>query len=116
MDYYFAGKLVALRRTGYAANNGLFYVHTDHLGSVTLTTDNTRAKVAKQRFYPFGSVRNTYGTQRTDHRFTSQRLDGLKPSTGELLCYRARYWRGTKWSLPAAKRRGPPHPGFGHGR
>jgi RHS repeat-associated protein len=89
--YYYGGQLIALRRSGYAANNGLFYVHTDHLGSTTLTTDNTGAKVAEQRFYPFGATRYTYGTQETDFNFTGQRLDILDP-TGNLLYYGSRYY------------------------
>ena len=66
--YYHGGRLVALRRTGYGdGNDGLFFMHADHLGSTMITTDHPTvgSKVAEQRFCPWGhATRYTSGTQR----------------------------------------------------
>lgn len=87
--YYHGGRLVALRRSGYASDNGLFYIHADHLGSTMLTTDSGQDVVAEQRFYPWGeATRYTSGTQKTEFNFTGQRLD----SSTSLLHYGARYY------------------------
>jgi len=52
--YWLGNRLVALRQNGQ-----LRYVHEDHLGSVSLLTDETGQVVAgsAQRFMPFGKVR-----------------------------------------------------------
>ncbi len=81
--YYLGAQRVAMR-----AGAALFYLHSDHLGSASLTTDAAGEVVSKQRYYPFGGVREQEGESPTDFGFTGQRLDD---STG-LMYYRARYY------------------------
>lgn len=71
------------------ANNGLFYVHADHLGSASLTTDAQGNVVARQSYRPYGEVRSdkAVGAMPTNTGYTGQRLD----ETG-LMYYNARYY------------------------
>ena len=81
--YYAAGQRVAMRRDGV-----VYYLHTDHLGSTSLTTDDSGELVAEQRYYPYGEVRWSNRTLPTDRQFTGQRREqGLG-----LYDYRARYY------------------------
>jgi hypothetical protein len=53
------------------------YLHTDHLGSTSVTSG---AVTSTQVYYPFGSIRATTGSVPTDYGFTGQRLDlGSRP-------------------------------------
>ena len=72
----------------------LYYLHGDHLGSTSLVTCGTAgqcgalgAVVARQRYHPFGTVRDASGTMPTDYAFTGQMAD----ATG-LLYFRARFF------------------------
>jgi hypothetical protein len=65
--YYYAGsQLIALRvltQTG----NTLYYLHSDHLGSTSLTTDSSGNVTARQNYYPYGQIRpGGSGTMPTD--------------------------------------------------
>jgi len=81
--YYHGGRRVAMCQDGV-----VYYLHTDHLGSTSLTTDQSSAVVAQQRYYPYGGVRWASGTFPTDCRFTGQRWE---QSLG--LCdYKARFY------------------------
>ena len=71
--YHLGGRLIALRQNGQ-----LHYVHTDHLGSLSLLTDENGHAVpgSLQRFYPFGTVRAGQPVVLpTDQNFTGQPLD-----------------------------------------
>jgi RHS repeat-associated protein len=63
------------------------FLHTDHLGSTSLTTDATGAPIAQTRYLPYGEQRWTDGDTPTDFTFTGQRADGFG-----LLDYNARYY------------------------
>jgi RHS repeat-associated protein len=65
-----------------------YYLHTDHLGSTSLTTDESGEVVSRQLYHPFGTVRYSEGTNPTDFGFTGQKA---VPGTG-LLFYHARYY------------------------
>jgi RHS repeat-associated protein len=75
--YYYAGsQLIALRvltQTG----NTLYYLHSDHLGSTSLSTDANGAEVpnSRQSYYPFGEIRVPGNGLPTDIAFTGQRKD-----------------------------------------
>jgi RHS repeat-associated protein len=85
-SYYLAnGQPVALRQ-----NTTVSYLHSDHLGSTSLTTDASGNVAARQKYLPYGQVRSTTGTLPTDIGFTGQRLD----ATG-LMFYNARYYAAT---------------------
>jgi RHS repeat-associated protein len=80
--YRFNGQVVALRDS---ATNAVTYLHGDHLGSVSVTT-NASGTANVQEYDPWGSVRSGSITQ-TSLNYTGQRLDG----TG-LLDYHARMY------------------------
>jgi RHS repeat-associated protein len=85
--YYHGGARVALRTTG-AGGSVVYYLHSDHLGSVSLVTDHASRVVAQQRFLPYGGVRWQEGTFPTDVGFTGHRGH---PDLG-LVYMRARYY------------------------
>ena len=97
--YYLGGQRIAMRVQGDPdpAKNGIFYLHADHpslrsgqaLGSASLTTNQSGAVVAQQRYYPYGEVRWSSGTMPTDRTFTGQQI---LPSTGGLMYYGARFY------------------------
>lgn len=51
----------------------VYYLHGDHLGSTSLTTDQSGALVSQARYLPYGEERWTNGASPTDFAFTSQR-------------------------------------------
>ena len=61
-------------------------MHTDHLGSVSMTTSATGTVAQTQEFDPWGAVK-AGGITSVSYNYTGQRLDG----TG-LLFYNARYY------------------------
>ncbi len=66
--------------------SGRVFLHGDHLGSVSVVTDNDRRVLSRQDYTPWGEVR-AGGVAQTTLDFTGQRRDG----TG-LLYYGARYY------------------------
>jgi hypothetical protein len=48
----------------------VYWLHGDHLGSASLTTDVSGQKVAEMRYLPFGETRWMSGMMPTDRRFT----------------------------------------------
>jgi RHS repeat-associated protein len=56
-----------------AARTG--FLHVDHLGSTSLTTDQSGAPVAETRYLPYGEERWITSTLVTDFTFTGQRAD-----------------------------------------
>jgi RHS repeat-associated protein len=75
---------VALRAGGTVA-----YLHGDHLGSATLTTDGGGNWVGEARYTPYGEMRRDYprGVIPTDRLYTGQRAEAFG-----LYDYRARYY------------------------
>jgi len=66
----------------------VYYIHSDHLGSVSLVTDHVSEAVARQLYHPYGTVRHAEGTLPTDYTFTGQRSEaGLG-----LMHYGARFY------------------------
>jgi RHS repeat-associated protein len=64
------------------------FIHADHLGSTSLTTDITGTVVAETRYLPYGEERWTNEAQPTDFTFTGQRAErGFA-----LMDYNARYY------------------------
>jgi hypothetical protein len=59
---------VAMRQEGV-----VYYLHSDHLGSTSLTTDQNQQVEARQVYYPYGTPRWSQGTLPTDYTFTGQR-------------------------------------------
>ncbi len=103
-SYYRAGaQLIAMRVEGdpNAANNGLFFLHSDHLGSASLTTNASGTAIARQLYDAWGNIRigASTGKMPTDIGYTGQRLDA---STGGLMFYNARYYAPylNRWLSP----------------
>jgi RHS repeat-associated protein len=82
-NYYLGGRLIAIKK-----GDELNYVHQDHLGSTTGTSNVDGTLTSQIAYFSFGSNRYSTGTQPTDKLFTGQRLDD---NTG-LYYYNARYY------------------------
>ncbi len=80
------------------ADGVVYYLHSDHLGSTSLVTNQGQGVVAQQGYYPYGASRWNVGTLPTDFTFTGQREDD---STG-LMFYRARYYHAVLGRLISA--------------
>jgi len=87
--YYAAGQRVAMRTT-VGVSTTVTYLHSDHLGSTSLTTDAAGALLARVLYYPYGETRYTEGTLQTDYGYTGQRNEG--PGLGGLMDYGARHY------------------------
>ena len=81
--YYAAGQRVAVR-----VNGTLYFLHTDHLGSTTLLTNQNQQAVARRWYLPYGEMRYAVGALPTDRLYTGQRWD----SALGLYDYRARFY------------------------
>jgi len=73
------------------ASNTLYYRHSDHLGSTSVLSDSTGAKVTGSDvvYAPFGVIRAGSESNLTDFGYTGQRHDD---NTGGLMYYGARYY------------------------
>jgi RHS repeat-associated protein len=75
-----------------ASNGAIHFWHPDHLGSSTVITDSTGAKVQALTYYPYGATRTnqSFTTPAVDvpYKYTGKELDS---STG-LYYYDARYY------------------------
>jgi len=73
-------------------SGGVYYYHTDHLGSSSVITDAAGTKVQAVTYYPYGATRTnqSFTTPAVDvpYKYTSKELDS---STG-LYFYEARYY------------------------
>ncbi|MES4787537.1 MAG: hypothetical protein C4294_19055 [Nitrospiraceae bacterium] len=85
--YYLGGQRVALRQGAVGQAGVVYYLHADHLGSTSEVSTATASLSGRERYFPYGQVRYTWGSLPTTYNFTGQRLDG----TG-LLYYGARYY------------------------
>jgi RHS repeat-associated protein len=86
--YYGAGG--AFRIIG-GDNAGLYFRHSDHLGSTSVLSDanGLRVEGSDVVYAPFGEIRIGEQSELTDFGYTGQRLD---ESTGGLMYYGARYY------------------------
>jgi len=80
--YYAAGQRMAVRVGG-----TLYFLHGDHLGSATLTTDISGNRVGELRYTPYGVTRYEWGSIPTPRRYTGQPWEGVG-----LYDYGARYY------------------------
>jgi RHS repeat-associated protein len=89
--------VIAARVSGdpISTNNGLFYYHTDHLGSTSILTrgsDNSIVAASKARYYPYGGFRTTPTATQTDRGFTGHRHNNLGSNDLGLIYMNARYF------------------------
>jgi RHS repeat-associated protein len=68
-------------------NAAVTYLHADHLGSVSVTTNQSQQIIRRQEYDPWGKVRSSTAITQTSKNYTGQELD----ATG-LLYYHARYY------------------------
>jgi RHS repeat-associated protein len=88
IKYYYAdGKRVAMRVLE-GGGERLLFIHSDHLGSINLITDEIGGRIAERRFYPYGEVRWRKGAFPTDYGFTGQIFD----NTIGLYFYKSRWY------------------------
>jgi RHS repeat-associated protein len=86
---YFGKQRVALKKNG-----AVTYLHGDHLGSTSVTTNASGQCTSAQWYYAYGNIRTPAptlpcsGTPATDYGFTGQRRD----AGASLLYYGARYY------------------------
>src|SRR5688500_5409273 len=105
--YYFAGaSRIAMRKYTVPSSMSVEYLLGDHLGSTSITTDNSGAKVSEMRYKPWGEVRYSWtaATSTTpnyslaDYTFTGQYSYMDDPSTSgvtegfDLMFYNARWY------------------------
>ncbi|MFL5804112.1 MAG: Calx-beta domain-containing protein, partial [Roseiflexaceae bacterium] len=81
--YSFGGQTVAIRDSV----QGLSFLHSDHLGSVSVVSGANASLLSSQRFDPWGKVLPGGTVTQTQKNYTGQYLD----TTG-LLYYHARYY------------------------
>jgi len=95
--YGLGGSTVALHREGQLTPGGPYieepyYMHGNHLGSMTLLTDEAGAVVDQARYYPFGGYRMEPTEGITDIGFTGHRQDNLGWENTGLIYMGARYY------------------------
>lgn len=100
--YYYAGPQLIALRTANEASSTVHYLHTDPLGSVAVATDESGTVLARQRYLPFGGLREVTGPLPTALNFMGQRLE----ATG-LLYYNARYYSPLLGRFVSAERFAP---------
>jgi len=96
MTSYYAGVNgpVALRRTGYTSNNGIFYMLDDHLRSTGVILNQNGTVSAQQYYYPFGGNRGGAFSPITTKRYTGQYHEAGLPGGEGLSYYQARWYDG----------------------
>ncbi len=99
VKHLFVGTLRVATRVVGPLNPGIYFVHGDHLGSLTLLTqlqeNGTVLEVQRLTYLPYGKTHTNLGSKDFDwHRFTGQEQDpetGTDPESG-LYFYQARYY------------------------
>jgi RHS repeat-associated protein len=90
--YYAAGAQMVAMRVVSSTGNVLYFIHGDHLGSASLTTNASGAPTSQLRYLPYGAPRPGYptGNVPTAYRFTGQRSE--EATLGSLYDYGARMY------------------------
>ena len=71
-----------------ASGRRIYFYHPDHLGSVSLMTDEQGQVIERIEYAPYGSTSVREGSANVPHQFTGQRLD----LSTNLYFYHARYY------------------------
>ncbi|MBM4460525.1 MAG: hypothetical protein FJ011_22670, partial [Chloroflexi bacterium] len=87
--YYEGG---AIRRTGYASDNGVFYTLSDHLHSTSVLANQNGTVNSRNFYYPYGGNRNGAFSGLTTKRFTGQYHESGLPGGEGLYYYSARWY------------------------
>ena len=81
-----------MRRTGYASDNGIFYILRDHLGSTSVILEQNGTVSKREFYYPFGGNRGSAFSNSTTKRFTGQYHEKDLPGGEGLSFYNARWY------------------------
>jgi RHS repeat-associated protein len=95
ISYAFAGRVVAVRVSGNLdpAEDGLYYLHNDQLGSVRMISDPAGQEAdGPIDYYPFGEYRFAPETDLTDRGFTGHRHNNMTANDLGLIYMNARYY------------------------
>ncbi len=88
--YYEGG---AMRRTGYATDNGVFYIVSDHLRSTSVLVNRDGTVKSRNYYYPYGGNRGGSAFSGvTTKRFTGQYHEQGLPGGEGLSYYNARWY------------------------
>ena len=94
--YFLAGKAIATRISGdpVSSKNGLFFLHSDHLGSASVMSDDTGAEVlgSEARYLPFGDWRTQPTADLTDMGYTGHKGNNVGSNDIGLIYMNARYY------------------------
>ncbi|MCA9931920.1 MAG: hypothetical protein KC419_25725 [Anaerolineales bacterium] len=94
--YSLGGQPIAVRINGdpVAANNGIFYFHTDHLGSTSVMTKHSDGYIvgSMARYTPFGDWRTEPGADLTDRGFTGHMSNNNGANDLGLIYMNARFF------------------------
>jgi RHS repeat-associated protein len=63
---------IAMSRSGYASDNGLYWLLGDHLGSTSITANSDGTRKSELRFKAWGEVRWSYDSTNTGYQFQGQ--------------------------------------------
>ena len=89
-SYYEGG---AMRRSGYAESNGVFYLLQDQLKSTSVIADQAGVEAARQFFFPYGGNRGGAAfSELTTKRFTGQYHEQGLPGSEGMSYYNARWY------------------------
>jgi len=106
--YYIGSSRVAMRQ-----GSTVTYLHTDHLGTVSIATNQSQVVLARTLNLPYGGVRWTSGTMPTDWGYTGQR----EPVGTGLVYLHARFYApwagGLSVRIPLCRRQATPEPSIG---
>ncbi len=94
--YRLAGQTIAVKVSGSPTNDGLYYVHSDHLGSASVLSNAGGAVVpgSEARYLPFGDWRTqpTSNPALTDMGFTGHKHNNSGSNDLGLIYMNARYY------------------------
>ncbi|MCA9924818.1 MAG: hypothetical protein KC421_20725, partial [Anaerolineales bacterium] len=95
--YSLGGQPIAVRVSGdpVAANNGIFYFHTDHLGSTSVMTSHSSGNIvfgSIARYTPFGDWRTEPSADLTDKGFTGHKSNNTGSNDLGLIYMNARWY------------------------
>lgn len=91
---YAGDQLVASIVTAGSEQPKAYFVHPDHLGSTNVMTDSTGTTTSRYTYYPFGVVRNSFGT--TTFNQPNQYIGQDRDQEADLSYLNARYYDGTR--------------------
>ena len=92
--YYLAGKAIATRINGTTNDDGLYFFHSDHLGSATVMSDDQGVIVpdSTARYLPFGDWRTEPTANLTELGYTGHHQNNFQSNDLGLIYMNARFY------------------------